>query len=137
MEGEGSGREPVVDVGDIALEQGLAIRGRVRSSLGGPVADAQIATGGFDMMRGGVLVETRSEADGSFVLAGLLPGPTSVNIRATGFASINEKSMTPGEEPVDVILTPGGSIAGLVVEDGDRPVDAYRIVGEAAKGKPR
>ena len=88
------------------------------------------------MMRGGVMVDTRSGPDGSFVLAGVLPGPTQVNVRASGFASVSNKTMTPGEEPVDVILTPGGSIAGLVVEDDGRPIDAYRIVGSAAKSKP-
>ena len=135
VEAEVSGREPVVDLGDVALESGLAIRGRVRSSAGGPIADAEIVTGGFDMMRGGVHVETRSGPDGVFVLAGVLPGPTQVNIRASGFASVNGKTMTAAEEPVDVILTPGGSIAGLVVEEGDRPVDAYRIVGELGQGE--
>lgn len=82
------------------------------------------------------MVDTRSGPDGSFVLAGVLPGPTQVNVRASGFASVNNKTMTPGEEPVDVTLTPGGSIAGLVVEDDGRPIDAYRIVGSAAKSKP-
>ena len=125
-----------VDLGDITLEQGLAIRGRVRSSAGGPIADAEIATGGFDMFRGGVSVDTRSGSDGSFVLAGVLPGPTQINVRATGFASVNDKTMMPGEEPVDVILTPGGSIAGLVVEEDGRPIDAYRIAGNSSKGKP-
>jgi hypothetical protein len=136
VEAEVSGAEPVVDLGDIALEQGLAIRGRVRSSAGAPIPDAEIQTGGFDMMRGGVSVETRSGSDGTFVLAGLLPGPTQVNVRASGFASVNEKTMIPGEEPVEVILTPGGSITGLVVEEGDRPIDAYRIAGSSAKAKP-
>ena len=91
VEAEVSGAEPVVDLGDIALEQGLAIRGRVRSSAGGPIADAEIATGGFDMMRGGVMVDTRSGPDGSFVLAGVLPGPTQVNVRASGFASVKAR----------------------------------------------
>jgi protocatechuate 3,4-dioxygenase beta subunit len=136
VEAEVSGADPVVDLGDIALEQGLAIRGRVRSSGGGPIADAEIATGGFDMMRGGVMVDARSGADGSFVLAGVLPGATQVNVRASGYASVNNKTMTAGEEPVDVILTPGGSITGLVVEEDGRPIDAYRIVGSAARSKP-
>jgi protocatechuate 3,4-dioxygenase beta subunit len=37
VEAEVSGAEPVVDLGDIALEQGLAIRGRVRSITGAPI----------------------------------------------------------------------------------------------------
>ena len=133
VEAEVSGREAVIDVGDIALEPGLAIRGRVRTSSGASVPDAQITTGGFDMMRGGTFSETRSEADGSFVLAGLIPGPTRVNVRAIGFASVNNKVMMPGGDQVDVILTAGGSVAGVVVEEGDRPVDAYRVVASPVK----
>jgi large repetitive protein len=133
VEAEVSGREAVIDLGDIALEPGLAIRGRVRTSSGAPVPDAQITTGGFDMMRGGTFSETRSEPDGSFVLAGLIPGPTRVNVRAIGFASVNNKVMLPGGDPVDVILTAGGSVAGVVVEEGDRPVDAYRVVASPVK----
>jgi protocatechuate 3,4-dioxygenase beta subunit len=133
VEAEVSGREAVIDLGDIALEQGLAIRGRVRTSSGTPVPDADIRTGGFDMMRGGTFSETRSEPDGSFVLAGLLPGPTRVNVRAIGYASINNKMMMPGADPVDVILTAGGAVGGVVVEEGDRPIDAYRVVANPVK----
>jgi len=133
VEAEVSARDTVIDLGDIALEAGLAIRGRVRTSAGAPVPDAQITTGGFDMMRGGTFSEARSEADGSFVLAGLMPGPTRVNVRAIGFASVNNKVMLPGGDPVDVILTAGGSVAGVVVEEGDRPVDAYRVIANPVK----
>ncbi len=85
------------------------------------------------MMRGGTFSEARSESDGSFVLAGLIPGPTRVNVRALGFASVNNKMMMPGGDPVDVILTAGGSVAGMVVEEGDRPVDAYRVIASPVK----
>jgi large repetitive protein len=133
IETEVSDGEGVIDLGDIALEEGLAIRGRVRTSSGAPIADAEITTGGFDMMRGGVFTQTRSEADGTFVLAGLVPGPTRVNVSALGFASLNNKTMTPGGDPVDLILTPGSSITGLVVEESDRPVDSYRVAASPSK----
>ncbi len=132
IEAEVSGREVLVDLGDIALEQGLAIRGRVRTSSGAPVSDAQIVTSGFDMMRGGTFSEVRSEPDGAFVLAGLMPGPTRVMVRAIGFASLN-KTLTPGGDPVELILNAGGSVTGVVVEEGDRPIDAYRIVANPVK----
>jgi protocatechuate 3,4-dioxygenase beta subunit len=135
VEAEVSGREPVVDVGDIVLEQGVAIRGRVRTVAGVPIADAEITTGSFDMVRGGAFSEARSGPDGTFVLAGLIPGPTQVNVRASGFASVNDKTLMAGDEPVDVILTPGGSIGGLVVEEANHPVDAYRIVVNPAKAR--
>jgi protocatechuate 3,4-dioxygenase beta subunit len=134
VETEVAGAE-VVDLGDIVLEPGVAVRGRVRTSAGAPIADAEISTGGFDMMRGSAFSETRSEADGSFVLTGLIPGPTRVNFKAVGFAPLTEKTMMTGADPVDVILSPGGSIAGLVVEEGGRTVDAYRVVASASKAR--
>ena len=81
-----------MDVGDIVLEQGVAIRGRVRTSAGLPIADAEIATGSFDMARGGAVSDARSGSDGSFVLAGLIRVPTRVNVRASGYALRQRKS---------------------------------------------
>src|SRR5260370_18525671 len=132
VEAEVSGREALIDLGDIGLEQGLAIRGRVRTGSGAPVPDAKIVTGAFDMMRGGTFSEARSEPDGSFVLAGLLPGPTRVVVTAIGFASLN-KTITPGGDPVDLILNAGGSVTGVAVEEGDRPIHAYPILANPAK----
>src|SRR5260370_36606006 len=83
VEAEVSGREALIDLGDIGLEQGLAIRGRVRTGSGAPVSDAQIVTGAFDMMRGATFSKARSEPDGSFVLAGRLPGPAGVAFTAS------------------------------------------------------
>src|SRR5258707_11996414 len=133
VEAEVSGREAAFDHGDISLEPGRAIRGRLRTSSGVPVPDAQITTGGFDMMSRGTFSQARSEADGSFALAGLIAGPARINVRALGFASVNNKMMMPGGDPVDVILTAGGSVAGVVVEEGDRPVDSYRVVASPVK----
>jgi protocatechuate 3,4-dioxygenase beta subunit len=124
-----------VDLGDIALEEGLTVRGRVRTAAGAPIPDAEITTGGFDILKPSAYVQTRSEADGSYALAGLVPGPMRVNVRAFGFAPINAKTVTPGPDPVDFILTAGGSVSGLVVEDGDRPIDAYRVVASAGKAR--
>src|SRR4029079_17362911 len=71
VEAEVSGGD--VDLGDIALEEGLAIKGRVRTAAGAPIPEADITTGSFDIMSARTFTQTRSEADGSFVLAGLVP----------------------------------------------------------------
>jgi protocatechuate 3,4-dioxygenase beta subunit len=131
-----SGRESVVDLGDISLEAGLAIRGRVRTRESAPIAGAVLQAYQSAMMHDGTPGETLSEPDGSFVLAGLSPGQYTVNVRTTGFARLH-KPITAGSEDVDLVLEPGGAITGVVVEEGDQPVDAYSIEANPAKPEQR
>ena len=123
--------ERVVDVGDVHLEVGHTIRGRVRAKAGPPVADAMIrAQAGRSMMSGGV--EARSEGDGSFVLAGVEPAVSSVTVEAPGFA-VQEKAAEPGGEPLEFVLEPAGTIQGFVVDEQSRPVESYRVAARTAR----
>ena len=132
VELEVGGRDPLVDAGDVVLERGLAIQGRVRTAAGAPVPGASI--GAYDDEANEAAA--RSDDDGSFVLAGLRPNPYELEVRATGFATLR-KQLSPGPEPVDLVLSPGGAIAGLVVEEGDRPVDSYRVAARADSANRR
>ena len=125
VEVEVAGRD--VDTGDLVLETGLAIRGRLRSRGGEAVKDAAIRAVQLGANRGGSPSHTRSEADGSFVLAGLSSGPYRVQVTAPGFAHIGEDVLA-GSDDVDWVLEHGGAVTGVVVEEGDRPVDGYRVV---------
>jgi len=74
------------DLGDIVLEAGLAIRGVVRSKAG-PVADAMISAWSRNFFpEDSSLPETRSEADGSFMLGGLKPVTYQLTVNARGSA---------------------------------------------------
>ncbi len=132
VEGAARGGESLVDVGDILLEPGLAIRGRLRMREGVPVAEAALHAFQGGMMRGGTPSQTRSEADGSFTLPGLSLGPYQLRVTAPGFAPL-QTTVAAGAEGVDLVLERGGAITGVVVEEGDRPVDAYRITANPAK----
>jgi Carboxypeptidase regulatory-like domain len=121
-----------VDAGDVVLETGLAIRGRLRSRGGDAVADAALRAFQQQASRGGSPSHTRSEADGSFVLAGLSPGPYRVQVTAPGFAPIR-KDVLAGSDDVDLVLEPGGAVTGVVVEEGDRPVASYRVLASPAR----
>jgi hypothetical protein len=112
-----------VDLGDVRLEVGLAIRGRTRTASGQPVADATI-TG--QPLRRGEMRQARSEADGSFVLAGLEQAPHRVVAQAPGFGTA-EKTTEPGIEPLDLVLEPAGTISGRVVDERSRPVETFRV----------
>jgi hypothetical protein len=120
-----------VDVGDVRLEVGIAIRGHVRTKAGAPVADAGIE--GYVMRRGATRSEARSEADGSFVLAGLEQATYRLNVAAPGFGAA-EKEAEPGSEPIEVVLEPAGTITGLVTDDRGRPVDSFRVTASQGEG---
>jgi protocatechuate 3,4-dioxygenase beta subunit len=113
-----------VDLGDVELEAGLTIRGRVHDRAG-PIAGAAIRAATRRPMAMNSF-ESISEADGSFVLAGLEPGAYRVNVYAPGYAATDLPAQA-GAERVDVLLAPGGSIAGTVVDDAGRPVDAFQV----------
>ena len=82
VEVEVTGRESVVDLGDVLLDLGLAIRGRLRTREGAPVVDAALRAWQPDPQRGGTPGQGSSGSDGAFVLAGLSPGPYMVSVSA-------------------------------------------------------
>jgi protocatechuate 3,4-dioxygenase beta subunit len=126
----GTTGEPV-DLGDIVLETGLAIRGRVRDKAGLPVSDAQVAgwsrSAGF---RPPAHVSTAS--DGSYVLAGLQPGSYNVKVTAPGYGE-DSRSAEAGAEGVDFALAPSGAVTGTVVDEAGQPVDAFQVMIRPAR----
>lgn len=125
-------RETAVELGDVVLETGLTIRGRVRTSTGAPVSEAQVS--GYQR-RGGGPVEARSEADGSFTLAGLDEGAYHLWARATGFAPAKPKTVTTGSDGVDLVLLPAGAVTGVVVDERGRPCEAYTVTAHPSKAE--
>jgi hypothetical protein len=119
-------RDGQVDVGDVRLAVGFAIRGRVRSKTGPPIADAVVRT---FFERTGDEVEGRSEPDGSFVLPGLEQGTYRVAAEAAGYASEEKTADTDGR-PLELVLSPAGVITGRVVDDRGQPVDAFHVTAD-------
>ena len=123
------GRAPV-DLGDVTLEVGLAIRGRVRDQAGAAVAGASLNAFPARPMGGAfTFSETASEADGSFVLAGLADGPYRLTARLSGYAETTQQA-SPGGERIEIVLRPGGAITGLVADEDGRPVESFGIDAE-------
>ena len=121
-----------VDVGDVELETGLTIRGRVRDGSGRPIAGANLR--GYQARSRGAPypVEAISGADGGFVLAGLQPGSYRVSAAAPGYAGA-DRPVEAGAEKVELVLSPAGSISGAVVDDAGRPVEAFRVNASPAR----
>ena len=120
------GRDGQVDVGDVRLAVGFAIRGRVRSKARQPIADAVIRT---FVERTGDEVEGRSAPDGSFVLPGLEQGTYRIAAEAVGYASEEQTGDTDGR-PLELVLSPAGVITGRVVDDRGQPVDAFHVTAD-------
>lgn len=119
------------DVGDVALETGLTIRGRVRDKARAPVAGASI----YAYQRWsdlGTPAEARSEVDGSFVLAGLSPGAYQLRVKASGFGGV-DREVDAGAENVELVLEPAGAILGTVTDEAGEPVESYRVTARAVR----
>jgi hypothetical protein len=114
-----------VDVGDVRLEAGLAIRGRVQTNAGRPIADALVRASG----RRGHRSEARSEANGTFVLAGLDAGTHHVAAETDGYAE-ETKTAEAGGAPLVFVLSPAGVITGRVVDDRGPIVDGFHVTAD-------
>jgi protocatechuate 3,4-dioxygenase beta subunit len=115
---------PVLDLGDILVERGLTIAGRIRTASGQGVADAEVyAWGG----RGRSRSRSTSQEDGSFVLAGLDPGGYEVSVSAPGFGP-GHGMFDAGDAQADIVLEAAGSISGEVVDRALRAVVSFTVV---------
>ncbi len=135
------------DAGDIALEPGGWLTGRVVDPAGRPIAGVTIrpwnAEGrslhgvarreeGFTRLSD-VFAATRSGDDGRFRTGALWDGRAQVGIEAEGFLShwIDEKvTITAGREHDlgELVLDPGASISGWVGDSAGSPVVGARIL---------
>jgi protocatechuate 3,4-dioxygenase beta subunit len=131
------GTKPV-DVGEVALETGLVIRGRVVDESGTPVADAELEATPAPVARR-VYDESpqrssRSEADGRFVVGGLTEGTYDVTAQAYGFGRV-VKPIVAGASNVVLTLQAAGLITGLVVDEAGKPVTDYRVAAQVKRAE--
>jgi len=120
------GRQLVADVGDVALQTGLVIRGRVREATGAAVAEARI-NAFRDRSMGEDRGEGRTDADGSFAIGGLREGTYRLAVFAPGHAMV-DREVEAGAEGVEIVLETAGSLSGTVVDDRGQPVENFRVL---------
>src|SRR4029079_9671828 len=78
-----------VDLGDVALEVGIAIRGRVRDAAGHAIEGASIYTWSQETDQS---FSARVEAGGSYVLPGLTAALYSLSASAPGMGRAERKA---------------------------------------------
>ncbi len=116
-----------VDLGDVALQVGIAIRGHVRDSAGRPIEGAEVQTWSEETAQ---TFSARADAGGAYVLAGLAPGMYSLTAHAAGMGRA-ERRAEAGASGVDIVLQPAGAITGTVVDDAGRPIQGFRVATRA------
>src|SRR6185369_10898947 len=119
----------VRDLGDLMPPAGLAVTGRVqRAADGSPVPGARVwlprpgAGGELFAWASRDVLETATEEDGRFRLAGLTPGPAVLRVDAPGFARASvglafERDGSPETTPADAgdISLVGGAALHVLV----------------------
>jgi protocatechuate 3,4-dioxygenase beta subunit len=118
-----------VDLGDVALDPGLTIRGLVRDDAGLPVAGARLTAFQWRGIEG--LVRGESQGDGSFVLGGLSPGQYRVTASASGYDG-GTQDVAAGADDVAFALRPAGGVRGTVVDSAGRTVEAFTVAARPA-----
>lgn len=126
-----SGR--TADVGDVTLEAGLAIRGRVRDAQGQALGAASVRA---ERAEGGETSEgeTTVGEDGHFTIGGLRPGRHEVTATAPGYARAVVQAEAGGAT-FDIVLGLGGEIAGRVVDADGVPAEDAQVVAQGIGGE--
>lgn len=111
------------ELGDVILDRGLSIRGRVADQDGAGV-EAALVRAMPRSYRPRQRLEARSREDGSFELGGLDEGLHTLTATKPGYAG-PQLATQAGDEAVELVLETGGEIAGRVVTaDGQAALDA-------------
>ncbi|MGB3969100.1 MAG: carboxypeptidase regulatory-like domain-containing protein, partial [Planctomycetota bacterium] len=115
-------------------EHGGALAGRVTDAKGKPVAGAVVAVGASERRMahrsGNTFAENwsprraRTDDDGRYAIAGLVPGEEPVEVWATGFAYWHGKAMVTAKTTtqLDLTLERGVTVSGTVTGEDGKPL---------------
>jgi large repetitive protein len=125
-----------VELGDVQLETGLVIEGRVVDGRRNPVPDAELRASPATLERQ-VYEEapertSRSDSAGRFVIGGLGAGTYELKAEAYGFGRA-VRSVEAGAKGVSLVLEPAGSVRGLVVDEAQNPLADFRVVAQTSR----
>lgn len=142
------GRESV-DVGDLVLDAGGAVKGRVVGEDGGGVPGVDVAvTWRVHNAISMVLADSetlpeieatqRTDAQGAFLFEALEPGPKTLVIQAPSGASevVQSVEVEAGRtsDAGGIVLVGDLALAGVVVWADDRPVEGARVFAKPMSG---
>ena len=94
------------------IANGVALSGRVRDAIGGPVPAGEVWIGASEP--GAIPIVVRTSAKGEFA-ARVARGRRELRVRAAGYAEATEEIDVTGDLVVDIVVDPAASIRGTVV----------------------
>jgi len=107
------------DLGDVPVHRGVTLEGKVLTSTGRPIRNAEVFIDNLQFYDGKAV---RTDAAGRYVFKGLSDGSYRFRVRADGWATFYQQNLaTPvegGRVVKDVRLTRGVSIRGSVGDNG-------------------
>lgn len=125
----GTGTRGVVDLGDLTLEPGAVIEGRITDLHGAPVEGAEVRFSESERTRSSLIDRENKPLttgpDGLFRLEDLVRGRSfSFRIRHPGYIPASVPGVeAPTAEPLHIELRPGRSLPGRVLDPERRPVE--------------
>jgi len=117
------------ELGDIALGDGVTVRGRVLDAGDKPVAGAEVLVGTQVLGEFALLMRARNtDAEGRYELSGLNPGPSTVVVARPDSGSPWAIVLTrQGLGDVDVDLGPSGTLALKIVDQAGAAVASPKV----------
>jgi protocatechuate 3,4-dioxygenase beta subunit len=102
------------------LGRAVVVQGAVKDPDGNAVPNAKVLVGKASM---GGSRNGKSRADGTFSIAGCVPGTNVITAQAKGFAAATlDVNLTDNAEPFELILHPGKLLKLRVVDEDGNPV---------------
>lgn len=132
----GDSPQKTVDIGDVVLEPGVAVFGKVLDPDGAPIAGAEVRLGGrgAGFRRLAMIPSTRAAdavtgADGGFVISDLRRDDTMVlSVTHEGYLDGLAEGVRAGSpDPVSITLEPACRVEGIVVDGAGEPISGARV----------
>lgn len=127
-----------IDIGNVKLEPGAELRGRVTDDQGKPIAGAIVHLGEADDLMLDLARQNRSDADGHFTVRGITPIGRRIVVAADGYTTVVRDLALPDDllrrEPYAVRLDPSSVIHVQLVQGG-APAAAFRVLAIHYEGQ--
>ncbi|MCP3061111.1 carboxypeptidase-like regulatory domain-containing protein [Myxococcus sp. K38C18041901] len=116
-----------VDLGDLVLDAGLRIRGRVLDTrTSAPIEGAKVAVrhtqAGSEGIAAPELASAKTDATGAFALAPVEAGSLRLDVSRSGCLPLRS-SLRVSEEPLELRLSSGARVTGTVKDREGRPAN--------------
>jgi hypothetical protein len=119
-----------VDGVEVLVAAMVTVQGRVTSATGGPVAQAEIALSAVDPpLRALAPDSVVTDAEGHYLIEGVVPGRYRFAVLARGHASHSERIFLSSHLRRDVVLERAAVVTGFVLRSDGQPASQAWVVG--------